>query len=248
MNTNSWFYDENATFYESHWGLDLHFGLFVDDSETLVDATRRTNEHMLKALHLSNESILLDVGCGRGGLINLITRCSKAKAVGIDIHPVPLRSAVTSGLAVVSATAEILPFPPRTFSHIVVFDAFYLFHDPDAVLREFQRVGAPGCRLIISDLLRGTQIRESVAQYFELQHRARSFDTEDVRHSRMREAGWEPVLICDRTEQLARSYRALIKEASHVIDPERLRLFYDCANAAEHRELRWVWTTCELRG
>jgi ubiquinone/menaquinone biosynthesis C-methylase UbiE len=107
-------------------------------------------EPVLAALRLGPDDVLLDVGCGGGVFLRraLDTGCV---AVGLDHSREMVRlaretnlDAVRDGrLRVVHGSAEELPFTDGEFSAVSCLVAFFFFHEPVLVLREFRRVLDP---------------------------------------------------------------------------------------------------------
>ena len=95
---------------------------------------------------LSPASRVLDLGCGRGGVMELFWRDVRL-AVGLDPDLLSLREH-RAGMPLVCGLAEALPFRAGSFN--VVIGLWVLEHlaDPLAVLREIHRVLAPGGRFI----------------------------------------------------------------------------------------------------
>ena len=100
-------------------------------------------EPVLAALALEPSDRLLDVGCGGGVFLRraLQTGCA---AVGLDHSPEMVELArEISGVQVVEAKAEELPFADGEFTAVSCVIAFFFFADPVRVLREFRRVLDP---------------------------------------------------------------------------------------------------------
>lgn len=120
----------------------------------------------LKALGLSTDDYLLEVGCGGGALLReaLLSGC-RAAAVDHSAEMVRLarevnRDAVAEGrLEVLEASADRLPFPDATFTCAAMTGVFGFLADPVAALREIRRVLDENGRLVVftgSSELRGT--------------------------------------------------------------------------------------------
>jgi SAM-dependent methyltransferase len=90
----------------------------------------------------------LDVGCGRGALVQRVSEQLGAEVVGLDQseHMVGLTRA--RGVGAVVGDAQGLPFADAAFDCVAA--AWMLYHVPDVdrVLAEFARVLAPSGRLL----------------------------------------------------------------------------------------------------
>jgi ubiquinone/menaquinone biosynthesis C-methylase UbiE len=104
------------------------------------------------------EDTVLDIACG-GGLVVCAFAQAVRHATGIDVTPAMLDRAralaKSKGLANVSwdqGDVQSLPYPDATFTIVVSRFTFHHFLDPLAVLREMQRVCAPGGRVVVADV------------------------------------------------------------------------------------------------
>lgn len=92
---------------------------------------------------------VLDVGCGDGGLIALLTKECKARARGLERDKAKVRGCVGRGLSVVQGDAEreLADFPSAAFSYVVLSHTLQSLSDPYEALRQAARVGE---RVIVS--------------------------------------------------------------------------------------------------
>jgi len=106
----------------------------------------RTSNEQLEAMvrsHLTPESRVLDLGCGRGGVVELFWRDVKL-AAGIDPDEPSLTERRTRGMPVVTGRGEDLPFAGESFDLIVSLWVLEHLRDPEIVFSEVQRVLRPG--------------------------------------------------------------------------------------------------------
>jgi ubiquinone/menaquinone biosynthesis C-methylase UbiE len=106
-------------------------------------------------LQLGPEDRLLDVGCATGAAV----RGASAKvelALGLDSSPAMIRQAgaladMFPRAAFVIADAQVLPFPPATFSAVLCSTALRHFTDAPRAVTEMVRVLAPRGRMVVAD-------------------------------------------------------------------------------------------------
>jgi SAM-dependent methyltransferase len=103
-------------------------------------------EAMVRA-HVSASSRVLDLGCGRGGVVELFWR-EVQLAAGVDPDPSSLASHRAAGMPVVRGVGESLPFVDAAFDLIVSLWVLEHLREPAATLREVHRVLAPGGHFI----------------------------------------------------------------------------------------------------
>jgi len=87
-------------------------------------------------------SRVLDLGCGRGGVMELLWRDVR-RAVGADPDLASLREH-RAGLPLVCARGEALPFAAESFDVVIALWVMEHLPQPDVVLQGVRRVLAPG--------------------------------------------------------------------------------------------------------
>jgi SAM-dependent methyltransferase len=92
--------------------------------------------------HLKPDSSVLDLGCGRGGVVELFWRDVKL-AAGLDPDVPSLVEHRAHGMPVVTGRGEQLPFAGDSFDVIVCVWVLEHLRSPETVLREVRRVLRP---------------------------------------------------------------------------------------------------------
>jgi SAM-dependent methyltransferase len=99
-------------------------------------------EQLVKA-RLTPQSHVMDLGCGRGGVVELFWREVKL-AAGLDPDPPSLREHRAQGMPVICGRGEELPFADGSFDLIVSIWVLEHLKDPEMVFREVRRTLNPG--------------------------------------------------------------------------------------------------------
>ena len=118
--------------------------------ETLHPGGEGTSRRLLALCAFVPGGRVLDAGCGRGGMLELLGR-GGWQAVGVDRSPERLRCAARRG-PVVEGTLEALPFDDGSFDGVVCECVLSQSADPRSILGEFFRVLRPGGVLGVGDL------------------------------------------------------------------------------------------------
>jgi SAM-dependent methyltransferase len=93
--------------------------------------------------HLNPQSQVLDLGCGRGGVVELFWRDVRL-AAGLDPDAPSLAEHRAPGMPVICGRGEHLPFAAQSFDLIVCLWVLEHLESPEVVLREVRRVLRPG--------------------------------------------------------------------------------------------------------
>lgn len=94
----------------------------------------------------------LDLGCGSGRYLRLLSGLGQPEVVGADLSPAMLARARESGRGVVRAGASLLPFVADSFDLVVCALVVGHVTSLDPVIAEVARVLRPGGVLAYSDL------------------------------------------------------------------------------------------------
>ncbi|MCQ4118927.1 class I SAM-dependent methyltransferase [Rhodococcus tibetensis] len=109
----------------------------------------------LDTIGIDPESSVLDIGCGSGMALEMISRRTSGKLMGVDYSDVMVeqtlqrnRTEVTSQrLTAEIATADQLPCADESFDLALAIETVYFWPDIMAGLREMHRILRPGGRV-----------------------------------------------------------------------------------------------------
>ena len=116
--------------------------------------TKRYRAVMAELVSLSDGDSILDVACGNGGLLRLLTEEKIVAAYGIDISEEMIRCArLNYGDAVFAVgNADKLDFADNRFKAVTCCCAFHHFDRPDLFLKEAHRVCIDGGKLFVAEV------------------------------------------------------------------------------------------------
>lgn len=111
------------------------------------------NRKLCEHARLRDGDTVLDVACGNGRLLRMLSKRANVHAFGVDVSEEMVAAAVAlTPEAVISvAPADKLSFPDNTFDVITVCCAFHHFSKPDVFMKEAHRVLKPDGILYIAD-------------------------------------------------------------------------------------------------
>ena len=92
---------------------------------------------------LSNNTRVLDVGCGDGSLMNLLVKEKNIEVRGLELEKQNVQECIYKGLPVIQGNAEteLHQFPDQSFDYVILSQTLQAFYNPDKVLKELLRIG-----------------------------------------------------------------------------------------------------------
>jgi sterol 24-C-methyltransferase len=145
------YYDLVTDFYEYGWGQSFHFArMFKGD--TFIQSISRHEQYLATRLGLRPGLTALDIGCGVGGPMREVIRCTGAKVIGLNNNAYQVERATRLNKAYkLDAFAKVIkgdfmkmPFPDGHLDAAYAFEA--CVHAPrlEGVYSEVFRVLKPG--------------------------------------------------------------------------------------------------------
>ncbi len=121
---------------------------FKDQGSRLEDKTSDLNTNpKLETRNAKPALRILDVGCGTGGNLEMLSEYGSAE--GVDVSEEALDFCRSKGLKVRKGLAEKLPFDDEVFDLVTGLDVVEHLDDDVAGLREMNRVLRPGGKVLL---------------------------------------------------------------------------------------------------
>ena len=185
---------------EQAYGRDIGQHSWVTAEELLEELPR---------LGLSNQSRLLDLGCGPGGPLSFVAGESGCRGIGLDVSSAAVAAARVRaeklGLSLEFREADLdqaLPFGKSMFDAAMALDVVLHVRDRAALFREAARVLVPGAPFLFTDagVITGPVSDEDIR--LRCLHGHTSFVPPGCNERLLRENGWEVIDTRDRTAGL----------------------------------------------
>ena len=92
---------------------------------------------------LSDNTRVLDVGCGDGSLMNLLKKEKNIEVRGLELSQENVQQCIHKGLPVIQGNAEteLHQFPDQSFDFVVLSQTLQAFYEPEKVLIDLLRIG-----------------------------------------------------------------------------------------------------------
>jgi ubiquinone/menaquinone biosynthesis C-methylase UbiE len=152
--------------YRFFWGggHSFHYGYWNENTRTLKQALQQFRVYLAEKADIRPEQVVLDLGCGTGGLAVFLAKHYQCRVTGLDLGRKNLERAQKYSrqqgqiVAWVPGDYHQLPFPDQYFDQIWAIETF--FHSPNLTLalQEAARCLKPGGRLLVADYLASAPI------------------------------------------------------------------------------------------
>ncbi len=119
-------------------------------------------DHLTSVVDLKGKEVL-EVGCGRGGGVEYISRYYQPwRVVGLDLSPSGIafchQHYELEGISFKVGDAESLPFPDESFDVLINVESSHCYGDVSAFFRQVYRVLRPGGTFLLADFRREVDV------------------------------------------------------------------------------------------
>lgn len=127
-----------------------------DDTNTILYSKygKISCENIYNYLKDKEYKKLLDIGCGTGFLINMLTKKQDAEFTGLDLSPEMIKQAKSKNIKnaiFVEGRSDELPFDDNIFDIVTCSQSFHHYPETDKPMKEARRVLKQGGLYILSD-------------------------------------------------------------------------------------------------
>jgi len=218
--------EDADNFYALIWGgEDIHIGLYEKPGEDIATASRRTVEYLAEQLQpLPKQTRILDLGSGFGGAARYLASEYGAQITALNLSEVENerhrqlneRAGLTDKIEVIDGNFEDIPCNDASFDVAWSQDALLHSGERDKVLREVNRVLAPGGQFIFTDPMQADNCPKGVLQPILDRIHLESLGSPSFYRASADSLGWANLGYSDHTEQLANHYKRVLEETERV--------------------------------
>lgn len=134
----------------------IRYNAIAQEYEDSFDGrfTQPFNQYLYDHLPLAEKDSVLDVACGNGRLLRMLSRKARINAYGIDVSEEMITAARSyqSNAVFCTSPADKMSFSDCSFEFVTVCCAFHHFTQPDTFMKEAYRVLKSKGKLVIAEL------------------------------------------------------------------------------------------------
>jgi len=213
--------EDADNFYAIIWGgEDIHIGLYNSDNESIVDASRRTVEHMLEKVKISPNDRTLDIGSGYCGAARYLANSRNCHVTAINLSEKENQRArdlnktlnLANKINVIDGSFENIPVDDSSFDLVWSQDAILHSGHKEQVFAEVSRALKPGGKFIFTDPMQADNCPPGVLQPVLERIHLDSLGSFALYRQLAQKVGLAEVEIEDLTPQLIMHYTRVQQE------------------------------------
>jgi sarcosine/dimethylglycine N-methyltransferase len=208
--------DDADRFYFRIWGgEDIHIGMYESPGEDIRTASRRTVAAMAEKLAaLGRATRIVDLGAGYGGAARWLAQHAGCSVACVNLsetqnarnRELSAAAGLSDRIEVVDGSFEDIPYDDASFGVAWSQDSLLHSAQREKVLREVDRVLAPGGEFIFTDPMQADDCPPGVLEPVLARIHLASLGSRAFYRAVAARLGWEEVGSTDLTHQLVRHY------------------------------------------
>lgn len=156
------------------------------------------NKWALSKLKITEDAIMLDIGCGGGKTINLLSKMNiYGKLYGIDYSEQAVKDSIRTNIQdvdsgkvnILQASVTDIPFPDKTFDIITAFQTHYFWAELENGVKEVFRVLKQDGHFLI------------IAELYKINYHMKSFKTKEEMKQLFHRIGFNTVEFYENTSK-----------------------------------------------
>lgn len=92
---------------------------------------------------INPQSRVIDLGCGKGDLLDYLRKNKQVKVAGIERHEDEVAICIAKGLPVLQGdiNEEVCDYPDQTFDYVILSQTLQQVYNPEKLINELLRIG-----------------------------------------------------------------------------------------------------------
>ncbi len=209
-------------FYATIWGgEDIHIGLYQQESDSIVAASRRTVEKMASLLTgIDAKTRVLDIGSGYGGSARYLVKRFGCQVGCLNLSEVQNQrnrelntsDGIALSINVIDGNFESIPLPDGAVDVVWSQDAILHSGNREKVFEEVHRVLASGGQLIFTDPMQTESCLAEALEPILKRIHLDSLGSIGLYKNILSNLGFQEIQILDLSEQLSEHYSRVRQE------------------------------------
>ncbi len=220
--TTRTYYNSNDAdnFYASIWGGEnIHIGLYEQENDSIAQASHRTVQKLASLLKLHEDSCVLDIGAGYGGMARYLVKNTGCQVDCLNLSQVQNQrhqqlnqlQGLTDKIRIIEGNFEAIPAAEQHYDVVLSQDAILHSGDRLQVFKEVARVLKSGGEFIFTDPMQSDHCPPSILQPVLDRLNLDSMGSIGFYTQTAATVGLETIQIIEMTEQLVHHYRHILQ-------------------------------------
>lgn len=216
------YYNSNDAdnFYASIWGGEnIHIGLYESDNDSIAQASHRTVQKIASLLKLDENSRVLDIGAGYGGMARYLVKHTGCQVDCLNLSQVQNQrhqqlnqlQGLAAKIHIIEGNFEAIPAAKQQYDVVLSQDAILHSGDRRQVFKEVARVLKSGGEFIFTDPMQSDHCPPRILQPVLERLNLASMGSISFYTQLAAEVGLENIQIIEMTEQLIKHYRHILQ-------------------------------------